>query len=67
VREDGMAYVVKAAPATAGQSALEVLGKNDMGEHVIATPAAVRNSLLIRGETHLFRIGGDGAKVAAAK
>jgi outer membrane protein assembly factor BamB len=67
VREDGMAYVVKAAPAAAGQSALEVLGKNDMGEHVIATPAAVRNSLLIRCETNLFLIGGDGAKVAATK
>ncbi len=67
VREDGMTYVVNATPKGAADSPLEVLAKNDMGEHIIATPAAVRGSLLIRGETHLFRVGGERAKVAAAK
>jgi outer membrane protein assembly factor BamB len=45
---------------------LEVLAENDMGEKVIATPVPVRGGLLIRGETHLFRIGGDNTKTASA-
>ena len=37
-----------------------------MGERIIATPAPVRDSLLIRGEEHLFRVGGGETKTAAA-
>jgi outer membrane protein assembly factor BamB len=66
-REDGAVFVVQGKPAANGEKQFEKLAENDMGERIIATPAAVRNSLLIRGETHLFRIGGDGAKVAVAK
>jgi hypothetical protein len=67
-REDGKVFVV---PGTLDNGkwhfAKDKIVENDMGERVIATPAPVRSGLLIRGDQHLFRIGGDGAKVAASK
>jgi outer membrane protein assembly factor BamB len=51
-REDGVIYVCRV-----GDDGCKQLSENDMGEHVFATPVPVRNSLLIRGENHLFRIG----------
>lgn len=50
--------------ASAGDK-FEVLAENDMGEKVIATPVPVRGGLLIRGEKHLFRIGGEAAETPA--
>jgi outer membrane protein assembly factor BamB len=67
-REDGKVFVV---PGTLDNGkwhfAKDKIVENDMGERVIATPVPVRSGLLIRGEKHLFRIGGDDAKVAASK
>jgi outer membrane protein assembly factor BamB len=57
--EGGKVFVVDAG------GAFDVLAENDMGEKIIATPAPVRGDLLIRGETHLFRIGGDSAATPA--
>jgi outer membrane protein assembly factor BamB len=54
-REDGMVFV-----ASVGDDGMHLLAENDMGERVIATPVPVRNSILIRGEQHLFRaVGGE--------
>jgi outer membrane protein assembly factor BamB len=53
-REDGVVYVCELSA-----DGFEVIGENDMGEKIIATPAPVRNGLLVRGEKHLFRIAGD--------
>lgn len=50
-REDGVVFVCQVADDGA-----KVLSENDLGEKIIATPAPVRNSLLVRGEQHLFRI-----------
>jgi outer membrane protein assembly factor BamB len=47
-REDGVVFVAKI------KNGLEVLGENKMGEKVIASPIAIPNRLLIRGEHHLF-------------
>jgi outer membrane protein assembly factor BamB len=58
-REDGVVFVVGVGDG------FKLLSENNMGERIIATPAPVRNGLLIRGETHLFRIGG-GDTVAAS-
>ncbi|MCC6493139.1 MAG: PQQ-binding-like beta-propeller repeat protein [Pirellulales bacterium] len=61
-REDGMVFVVDVSQE------FKLLGENDMGERIIATPAPVRDSLLLRGEQHLLRIVGDGAaQVTAAE
>jgi outer membrane protein assembly factor BamB len=62
-REDGVVFV---ADVSDGFKLLTEEG-NDLGERIIATPAPVRDSLIIRGEKHLFRVGGDEAKTAAAK
>jgi outer membrane protein assembly factor BamB len=58
-REDGMVFVGRAADE------FELLGEgNNMGERIIATPTPVRGGLLIRGEKHLFRVGGEPATAA---
>jgi outer membrane protein assembly factor BamB len=62
-REDGVVFV---ADVSDGFKLLTEEG-NDMGERIIATPAPVRDSLIIRGETHLFRVGSDEAKTAAVE
>jgi outer membrane protein assembly factor BamB len=48
--EAGKTTVVAAAPA------FEIVGKNDIGEPVIATLAPVDGDLYIRGQHHLFRV-----------
>jgi outer membrane protein assembly factor BamB len=60
-REDGVVFV---ADVTDGFKLLTAEG-NDMGERIIATPVPVRDSLIIRGEKHLFRISGETTKTAA--
>ena len=50
-REDGVVFVAQV------QDKFEVLAENRMGEQIIASPVAVSNRLLIRGEHHLFCIG----------
>ena len=49
-REDGMVFT-----ARVGEK-FELLGQNDMGERIIASPVAVANRILLRGDTHLFCI-----------
>ena len=51
VREDGTVFVARV------ESGFELLAENKMGERVIASPVAVANRILIRGERHLFCIG----------
>jgi outer membrane protein assembly factor BamB len=53
VREDGVAFVVDVGDG------FKLLSENPLNEQIIATPVPVRNGLLIRGEQHLFRIGGE--------
>jgi len=48
--EDGDTFVIRAGPA------FELLGKNSLGELCMATPAIVRDGLIIRTESHVFRI-----------
>lgn len=51
-REDGVVAVVKV-----GESGMEVLAENAMGERLAAAPVPVRDRLLIRGVDHLFCLG----------
>ena len=48
--EDGDTYVIKAGPN------YQLLGKNSLNEMLIATPAIVRNSVIIRTVSKLYRI-----------
>ncbi len=48
--EDGDTFVIRAGPE------YELLGKNRLGELTMATPAIVRDGLIIRTESHVFRI-----------
>ncbi|HXT21209.1 MAG TPA: PQQ-binding-like beta-propeller repeat protein [Thermoanaerobaculia bacterium] len=57
--EDGEIYVVKAGPK------FELLATNPMGEVLMATPAIVDGTILVRARHHLFAIG-EG-KAAPAK
>jgi outer membrane protein assembly factor BamB len=49
--EDGDMFVVRAG------STFELLGKNPMGEPLMATPAIAGGTMYVRGEKHLFAIG----------
>jgi outer membrane protein assembly factor BamB len=49
--EDGDTFVIRAGPE------FKVLGRNALNEMCMATPAAVRGSLIIRTLTKLYRIG----------
>ncbi|MHC4540213.1 MAG: PQQ-binding-like beta-propeller repeat protein [Planctomycetota bacterium] len=49
--EDGETFVIQAGPE------FKVLGKNALDEMCMATPAAVRGSLIIRTLSKLYRIG----------
>ncbi|HEX6962753.1 MAG TPA: PQQ-binding-like beta-propeller repeat protein, partial [Lacipirellula sp.] len=60
-REDGMVFV-----ASVDGDGMELIAENNMGERVIATPVPVSDSLLIRGEKHLFRAGGGKATASTA-
>jgi outer membrane protein assembly factor BamB len=51
-REDGTIFVVSV------DDPYEILSQNEMGERVIASPVPVDGRLLVRGEKHLFCIGG---------
>ncbi len=53
-REDGMVAVVRV-----GDSGMELLSQNDMGELIAAAPVPVRNRLLIRGIDHLYCLGAE--------
>lgn len=60
-REDGTIFV-----AFVDDKGLHPFAENEMGERIIAGVAPVRNSLLVRGEEHLFRIvGGDDGPAAS--
>ena len=48
--EDGDTFVIRAGPE------FELLGKNSLGELCMATPAIVGDGLIIRTESHVFRI-----------
>jgi outer membrane protein assembly factor BamB len=48
--EDGDTFVIRAGPE------FELLGKNSLGELCMATPAIVGDGLIIRSESHVFRI-----------
>jgi outer membrane protein assembly factor BamB len=50
LNEDGDTYVVKAGPSA------EIVGKNQLDEMCMATPAIARGSLLLRTAGHLYRI-----------
>ena len=52
--EDGDTFVVQAGPE------FKVLGRNALGEMCMATPAALRGSIIIRTLTKLYLIGRDG-------
>ena len=49
--EEGLGIVLRASHT------FERLAKNDLGERTLASYAAADESLFIRGEKHLFRIG----------
>ena len=49
--EDGTTYVVKAS------TDYELLATNELGERALASPAIDRDSIFLRTETHLWRIG----------
>jgi outer membrane protein assembly factor BamB len=51
IREDGVAFVARV------EEKFELLSENNMGERVIASPVALQNRVLVRGEKHLFCIG----------
>jgi outer membrane protein assembly factor BamB len=51
-REDGKIFVAEAGDA------FRLLAENDLGERVVASPVAVSDRLLIRGEQHLFCFAG---------
>ena len=57
--EDGEVYVVKAG------AKFELLATNPMGEVLMATPAIVDGTILVRARHHLFAIG--EAKAPPAK
>jgi outer membrane protein assembly factor BamB len=49
--EDGEVFVVRAGKK------FELLGRNPMGEPLMATPALAGGTMYIRGERHLFAVG----------
>jgi outer membrane protein assembly factor BamB len=53
--EDGDTHVIEAGPK------FKRLGKNSLDEMCMATPAALRGSLLVRTLTRLYRIGGGAS------
>ena len=49
--EDGDIFIVRAGRK------FELIGKNSMGEPLMATPALADRTMYVRGERHLFAIG----------
>jgi outer membrane protein assembly factor BamB len=56
--EDGDIFVVKSGRT------FELIGKNQMGEPLMATPALAAGTMLVRGERHLFAINADARRGA---
>ena len=54
--EDGDTYVIQAGPE------FKVIGKNSLGDMPLATPAALRGSLIVRTQSKLYRIAGNVKK-----
>jgi len=52
ISEEGDTYAIQPGPT------FKVLAKNPLNEMVMATPAVVRGSLLVRTASHLYRIAG---------
>jgi len=48
--EEGDTYVIQAGPE------FKVLGKNSLGEMILASPAIARGSVIMRTATKLYRI-----------
>jgi outer membrane protein assembly factor BamB len=59
--EDGVLFVVRAG------TTFELLARNDMKAMVLATPAVVGDTLIVRTRSHLVAIGGAKTKRAAAR
>lgn len=53
-REDGMVFAARVGKK------FELLGQNALSERIIASPVPVGDRLLIRGDAHLFCVGGNG-------
>lgn len=58
--EDGEVFVLKAGPQ------FELLARNPVGEVMMATPAIVKDMLIIRGQHHLFAVK-EGAAAQVKK
>jgi outer membrane protein assembly factor BamB len=52
-REDGVVFTARV------DDGFEFLAENPMGERIIASPVPVGNHILLRGDNHLFCIGGS--------
>jgi len=61
-REDGAIFVGRVS-----DNGFELLtpDSNEMGDRVIATPVPIQNSLLVRGDEHLFRVKASQAAQAS--
>jgi len=53
IREDGVVFVARV------EGKFMILAENQMGERIVASPVALSNRLLIRGERHLFCIADE--------
>lgn len=53
VREDGVVFTARVGDK------FEFLSENPMGERIIASPVPVGNGILLRGDNHLFLVGGS--------
>lgn len=58
--EDGDTFVIEAGPE------YKLVGRNSLGEMIIATPAIARNSLIVRTVGHVYRIA-DASKRAPSR
>lgn len=54
-REDGTVFAAKL-----GETGMEVLGENPMGERIVASPVPYENGIVIRGDKHVFGINAKG-------
>jgi len=55
VADDGITSIVRPGPK------FEVVGQNPLGEHCESSPAVAQGRIYLRGEKHLFCIGGETA------
>lgn len=58
-REDGMVFV-----ASIANDEFKVLSANNMAESIIGSPVPLANSILLRGEEHLFRVSAGKSNAA---